>query len=104
MGQPTLRTGSAPAGRPGGPAVFLEVADAGCGMAPDVVERVFDPFFTTKPPGSGTGLGLNVSHNIVVRKHGGQISVESRPGRTCFRVELPVTRSGADAVDGEEEA
>jgi two-component system NtrC family sensor kinase len=41
------------------------------------------PFFTTKPPGSGTGLGLNISHTIVVRKHDGRMSVETEPGRTC---------------------
>jgi hypothetical protein len=61
-----------------------------------VAERVFDPFFTTKPPGSGTGLGLNISHTIVVRQHGGRMSVESRPGCTAFRVDLPLVRPRAE--------
>jgi len=75
--------------------------DDGPGMAPGVAERVFDPFFTTKPPGSGTGLGLNISHTIVVRQHNGRMSVETEPGRTCFRVELPVVRQRAESgADG----
>ncbi|MCB0073887.1 MAG: hypothetical protein KDE20_20610, partial [Caldilineaceae bacterium] len=44
----------------------------------------------TKPPGEGTGLGLNISHNIIVQKHGGTIGVESEPGKTVFRVKLPL--------------
>jgi signal transduction histidine kinase len=81
--------------------VVVELEDDGPGMAPGVAERVFDPFFTTKPPGSGTGLGLNISHTIVVRQHGGRMSVESRPGRTCFRVGLPIVRPRADSgADG----
>ena len=50
--------------------------------------RLFEPFFTTKPPGKGTGLGLHISHNVVVR-HGGRVEVESDPERTCFMVVLP---------------
>jgi signal transduction histidine kinase len=60
-------------------------------MPPEVAARVFDPFFTTKSPGQGTGLGLNISHSIVVNKHGGRIEVDSRPGQTTFRVSLPIT-------------
>jgi signal transduction histidine kinase len=56
----------------------------------EVQAKIFDPFFTTKAPGEGTGLGLNTSHNIVVQKHHGEISVTSRPGNTCFRVKLPL--------------
>jgi signal transduction histidine kinase len=52
--------------------------------------RLFDPFFTTKPPGKGSGLGLNISHNIIVHKHKGKIEVESVPGKTVFKVRLPV--------------
>jgi signal transduction histidine kinase len=74
--------------------VVVEVIDSGPGMSEDVREHLFDPFFTTKPPGQGTGLGLAITYNIV-RKHGGTIAVESRPGRTSFVVRLPV-----DAVDG----
>ena len=81
--------------------VAVELEDDGPGMVPGVAERVFDPFFTTKPPGSGTGLGLNISHTIVVRQHGGRMSVESEPGRTCFHVELPVVRPRPDgSADG----
>ncbi|HXZ75942.1 MAG TPA: ATP-binding protein, partial [Streptosporangiaceae bacterium] len=55
------------------------------------VARAFDPFFTTKPSGKGNGLGLNISHNIVVQEHKGRIGVDSKPGRTTFRVLLPIT-------------
>jgi signal transduction histidine kinase len=55
-----------------------------------VASKIFEPFFTTKPPGIGSGLGLHISHQVVVR-HGGRIDLESEPGRTCFIVSLPVT-------------
>ena len=71
--------------------VVVEVEDNGLGIRPEAIRRVFDSFFTTKPPGSGTGLGLNISYSIVVNKHRGDITVESEPGRTVFRVELPRT-------------
>lgn len=76
--------------------VVVEIEDDGPGIPEEIQSRVFDPFFTTKPPGSGPGLGLNVSHNVVVQKHGGRISVASRPGSTRFQVKLPVRspRSG----------
>ena len=61
------------------------------GIPEEVLPRIFDPFFTTKAPGEGTGLGLNISHGIVVEKHNGEISVESRPGATRFTVKLPIT-------------
>jgi signal transduction histidine kinase len=90
VGTLVLRTAAA-----GDGAVVVELEDDGPGMQPGVADRVFDPFFTTKDPGQGTGLGLNISHNIVVRQHGGTLSVESEPGRTCFRVELPVRHAAA---------
>jgi PAS domain S-box-containing protein len=69
----------------------LEVADNGQGIPAEVVPRIFDPFFTTKPPGVGTGLGLSICHGIVTSL-GGQITVQSEPGRgTVFRVALPTT-------------
>ena len=71
--------------------VVVEVADTGSGIPIEAQEKIFDPFYTTKAPGEGTGLGLNVSHGIVVEKHGGQISVESKPGATRFKVKLPIT-------------
>lgn len=75
-------------------AVRVEVQDDGPGIPPDLLDRVFDPFVTTKAPGEGTGLGLNITHQIVVDRHGGTITVESEPGRTRFVVGLPVEASG----------
>ena len=62
-----------------GESVFLEVADAGVGIPPEVMARIFEPFFTTKSVGEGTGLGLSISHGII-RAHGGDIHAENRPG------------------------
>jgi signal transduction histidine kinase len=70
--------------------VEIAVADDGCGIDPEALDRIFDPFFTTKPVGEGTGLGLSISHEIV-RRHGGRLEVSSEPGRGSeFRVVLPV--------------
>ncbi|MEK7778204.1 MAG: ATP-binding protein [Chloroflexota bacterium] len=71
--------------------VVVEVEDDGPGIRPEIQSRIFDAFFTTKPPGKGTGLGLNISYNIVVHKHRGEIKVVSQPGKTCFQVRLPVS-------------
>jgi signal transduction histidine kinase len=71
--------------------VFAEFGDTGPGVPPEIRERIFEPFFTTKPVGEGTGLGLDISWRIVVNKHHGDITVESVPGDTRFRVRLPVT-------------
>ena len=70
--------------------VVVEVADSGSGIPVEAQDKLFDPFFTTKAPGEGTGLGLNISHSIVVEKHRGQITVDSRPGATRFMVRLPM--------------
>jgi signal transduction histidine kinase len=64
-------------------------------MSPETAARVFDPFFTTKPVGSGTGLGLSISHTVVTSRHGGTITVDSEPGRTTFRVALPLAQVSA---------
>lgn len=70
--------------------VWIEIADDGCGIPPENLQRIFDPFFTTKPVGQGTGLGLSLSYGMV-QKHHGQITVTSEPGQgTCFRIVLPV--------------
>jgi signal transduction histidine kinase len=71
--------------------IVVDICDDGPGMPAGVRERIFEPFYTTKPPGSGTGLGLHISHNVVAR-HGGRIDVRSHPGETCFEVVLPRER------------
>lgn len=68
--------------------VVVEIIDNGPGIPSDILSRIFDPFFTTKPPGQGTGLGLHVTHDIVVNRHHGLLLVESKPGRTKFRIIL----------------
>jgi signal transduction histidine kinase len=68
--------------------VAVSVIDDGAGIPPEIRPRIFDPFFTTKAVGAGTGLGLGISDRIV-RRHGGGMAVDSRPGRTEFRVTLP---------------
>jgi signal transduction histidine kinase len=76
--------------------VLIEVADNGCGIDTKDMKRVFEPFFTTKPVGKGTGLGLSISYSLVGR-HGGSISVTSRPGEgAAFRIRLPATQTPAD--------
>jgi signal transduction histidine kinase len=70
--------------------VVVEIEDSGPGIPETIQTNIFDPFFTTKPPGEGTGLGLNISHNIIVQKHQGQIAVTSEPGTTCFTIRLPI--------------
>jgi signal transduction histidine kinase len=84
QGQLTLQT------RRDGDWVVVAVTDDGSGIPEEIQPKIFDPFFTTKPPGQGTGLGLNISYNIVVQKHNGRFTVQSRPGETCFEVRLPV--------------
>ena len=75
--------------KPEGRSVVIRVIDDGAGVAPEHQTRIFDPFFTTKPPGQGTGLGLEIARTRV-RGHGGDIEFDSRPGRTEFRVFLPM--------------
>ncbi len=75
--------------------VIIEIQDNGPGIPADVQPRIFDAFFTTKPPGKGTGLGLDISYNIVVHKHRGDIKLFSEPGSTCFQVWLPVNFDAA---------
>jgi PAS domain S-box-containing protein len=72
------------------PWVVVEIEDDGQGIPEENQSKIFDPFFTTKGPGEGTGLGLNISRNLIVKKHRGQISVKSKPGSTCFAVRLPL--------------
>jgi GAF domain-containing protein len=73
-----------------GDAVEIRIRDNGTGIPPEVKEKMFNPFFTTKPAGEGTGLGLSLSHDIVVKQHGGTIEVDTEPGAfTEFRIVLP---------------
>jgi two-component system NtrC family sensor kinase len=79
--------------------VALEVTDTGPGIAPEIASRIFDPFFTTKAVGVGTGLGLSIVFGIV-QEHGGEIYVDSQPGRgAVFVVELPASPAGATELD-----
>ena len=74
--------------------VEITIRDNGTGIHADVQEKIFNPFFTTKPAGEGTGLGLSLSHDIVVKQHGGSIEVETQPGEfTEIKIVLP--RAGA---------
>jgi predicted CoA-binding protein/CRP-like cAMP-binding protein/anti-sigma regulatory factor (Ser/Thr protein kinase) len=74
--------------------VFVEISDNGPGISQEICARIFEPFFTTKPPGSGTGLGLYISHQIIANRHQGQLLVESQTGRTTFTVILPFQPKG----------
>ncbi|NJO03210.1 MAG: hypothetical protein HC880_17375, partial [Bacteroidia bacterium] len=71
--------------------VGVEIIDDGVGIPEEVQVRIFEPFFTTKKVGEGTGLGLEIAYRIIVNQHRGSIEVESIPGRTCFRVCLPLS-------------
>jgi GAF domain-containing protein len=73
-----------------GDRVEIIIRDNGTGIPPKMREKIFNPFFTTKPAGEGTGLGLSLSHDIVVKQHAGSIEVDSQPGEfTEFRIILP---------------
>jgi len=81
----------------------IGIGDTGPGVPDEIVGRIFEPFFTTKPVGEGTGLGLDISWRIVVKKHHGDIRVESRPGDTWFLVRLPLTPADDAPVLGRSE-
>ncbi|MHB1392300.1 MAG: ATP-binding protein [Clostridia bacterium] len=73
--------------------VFLEIADNGIGIEKENLSRIFEPFYTSKPIGEGTGLGLSISYDIVVKKHKGEISVDSKLGEgTRFVIKLPIKK------------
>ena len=81
--------------------IRVEIGDTGPGVPDDIREHIFEPFFTTKPFGEGTGLGLDLAFNIVVKKHRGDLRVESVPGDTRFIVLLPLeVPPTLDSVDG----
>ncbi|PSO17898.1 ATP-binding protein [Bradyrhizobium sp. MOS003] len=80
--------------------VEIRIRDNGTGIPPEVKEKMFNPFFTTKPAGEGTGLGLSMSHDIVVKQHGGTIDVNTAPGVfTEFIITLPRTMA-AEGISG----
>jgi signal transduction histidine kinase len=80
-----------------GDKVEILIRDNGTGIPTEVKEKIFNPFFTTKPAGEGTGLGLSMSHDIIVKQHGGTIDVDTAPGAfTEFRIVLP--RAGLSLV------
>ncbi len=84
-----------------GDQVEIRVRDNGTGIPGDVRDKIFEPFFTTKPAGEGTGLGLSLSYDIVVKQHGGQFIVDSRPNEfTEFRIVLPrrLATNGGDSA------
>ena len=73
-----------------GESVEIKIHDNGTGIPAEVKEKMFNPFFTTKPPGEGTGLGLSLSYDIIVKQHAGSIEVDTQPGQfTEFRIILP---------------
>ena len=86
-----------------GDSVEIRIRDNGTGIPPEVKERMFNPFFTTKPAGEGTGLGLSLSHDIIVKQHAGSTEVDTEPGEfTEFRIVLPrgaaaIAKSGGKA-------
>jgi two-component system, NtrC family, sensor kinase len=80
-----------------GDKVEIRIRDNGTGIPTEVKEKIFDPFFTTKPAGEGTGLGLSMSHDIIVKRHGGNIDVDTAPGAfTEFKIILP--RAGVSII------
>ncbi|WJR80569.1 ATP-binding protein [Bradyrhizobium sp. NP1] len=95
--EPTLRATT----RNLGNRVEIRIRDNGTGIPKDVREKMFNPFFTTKPAGEGTGLGLSMSHDIVVKQHGGRIEVETAPGAfTEFIITLPRTLAAQESTGG----
>src|SRR6202166_1215830 len=81
--------------------VEIRIRDNGTGIPREVKEKMFNPFFTTKPAGEGTGLGLSMSHDIVVKQHGGKIDVDTEPGSfTEFIITLPRTAAAQTQAGG----
>src|SRR5882672_7576783 len=81
--------------------VEIRIRDNGTGIPLEVKEKMFNPFFTTKPAGEGTGLGLSMSHDIVVKQHGGKIDVDTKPGAfTEFIITLPRTAAAQAQAGG----
>ncbi|NOJ45676.1 GAF domain-containing protein [Bradyrhizobium sp. WSM 1744] len=95
--EPTLRAST----KNLGDAVEIRIRDNGTGIPPEVKEKMFNPFFTTKPAGEGTGLGLSMSHDIIVKQHGGTIDADTEQGHfTEFRIVLPRQSNFAEKSRG----
>jgi signal transduction histidine kinase len=78
--------------------VEIRIRDNGTGIPDEVKEKMFNPFFTTKPTGEGTGLGLSMAHDIIVKQHGGRIDVQTEPGSfTEFIITLPRVNGGTSS-------
>lgn len=83
-------------------AMIVEIEDSGPGIPPTLKDKIFEPFFTSKETGEGTGLGLSISADIV-RRHNGRIEVDSAPGRTMFRVRLPIVSRPAIEAEADDD-
>ncbi len=93
-GAGTLRIAS----RTEGDDVVIEFGDTGPGMPPQVAARAFEAFYTTKDVGKGIGLGLDIAQRIVVERHGGTITIHSRPGETVLCVRIPIRPPGSHTL------
>jgi signal transduction histidine kinase len=76
--------------------VKAKIADNGPGIPAEILPRIFDPFFTTKKVGDGTGIGLDLVARIV-KRHNGEVKVDSAPGRTRFCISLPIAQRKGEA-------
>jgi signal transduction histidine kinase len=85
--------------KPEGHSLVVRVIDDGPGIPPEIHGQIFDPFFTTKAPGEGTGLGLEIARTHL-RGRGGEMDFDSRPGRTEFRISLPLAEADAPTPAG----
>jgi signal transduction histidine kinase len=94
QGTLTIRTGRE------GDCVVVEIGDTGPGIPAELQRRIFEPFFTTKDVGEGTGLGLDISYRIVVRRHHGDIRLQSTPGDTRFQIVIPINPPAAKDIVG----
>ncbi|MCW2865177.1 MAG: histidine kinase [Actinoallomurus sp.] len=81
--------------------LMVEIGDTGPGVPAELSQRIFEPFFTTKAVGEGTGLGLDISWRIVVKKHRGDLRLRSEPGNTRFQVLLPFTEQDQETEQAE---
>ena len=79
--------------------IIVKITDSGTGIPETIQSRIFEPFFTTKPIGKGSGLGLELVRRIVENRHRGSISLESEPGKTCFKICLPTNAENLDNLE-----